>query len=106
MTRLVYVEPGGNRREINALDGLSVMEVALLHNVQGIIATCGGSCSCSTCHAHVDPDWVERLDPPDDMELGTLEAAPGHDATSRLTCQLRVAPALDGLVLHIPAKQA
>lgn len=106
MTRLVYIEPGGNRREIDALDGLSVMEVALLHNVQGIVATCGGSCSCSTCHAHLDPEWVERLDPPDDMELGTLEAAPGHAATSRLTCQLRVSPALDGLVLHIPARQA
>ena len=106
MTRIVFIEADGTRREVEALDGLSIMEVALMHGIRGIVATCGGSCSCSTCHAHVDPAWVDRLDPPDDMELDTMEAAPGHDDTSRLTCQIKVTPALACLTLRVPPTQA
>ncbi|HBB81897.1 MAG TPA: 2Fe-2S ferredoxin, partial [Sulfitobacter sp.] len=71
-----------------------------------IEADCGGACACSTCHVYVDPAWTEKLTPMDDMEEDMLDFAFEPDpARSRLTCQIKVTDALDGLRVQMPEKQ-
>ena len=82
----------------DAADGLSLMEVAKAHGVPGIMADCGGACSCATCHVFVDPDWWDKVGPPDDIEFAMLDmVADVAQPTSRLSCQIRLSAALDGL---------
>ncbi|MCG5238112.1 2Fe-2S iron-sulfur cluster-binding protein [Xanthobacter oligotrophicus] len=105
MTRITFVTPAGQRIEIDAEDGLSVMECARRANVPGIVAECGGACSCATCHVHVDPEWCAAVGEAAGMERDMLEFAEDVRDSSRLSCQVKVAPALDGLVVHLPAGQ-
>lgn len=79
------------------------MEAAIRNDVPGIAADCGGACSCATCHVYVDPAWVDRVGPPDDMEQSMLEFAENPTTNSRLACQVKLSDALDGLVLRIPS---
>jgi ferredoxin, 2Fe-2S len=96
----------GSQRSVDARNGDSVMQTALHHNLRGIDAECGGSCACATCHVVVDTDWIERLPPPDAGEDELLDAvAAGREPGSRLSCQLQVNDALDGLRLRVPATQ-
>ncbi len=81
------------------------MEAARDHDIRGIVAECGGECSCSTCHCYVDREWVGSLPPKKDDEAGLIEFAPEPRPESRLACQLLMTDALDGLVLHVPEKQ-
>jgi len=107
MPTIHYILKDGSTRSIEAKPGASVMETAVHHNVRGIDAECGGSCSCATCHVYVDDAFVHRLAPPDDMETELLEGtASERRANSRLSCQIVVTPALEGLTVHIPARQA
>lgn len=106
MPRITYVEHNGTEHTIDVPVGLTVMEGAVQNNVPGIDADCGGACACSTCHVYVHPDWVGRLPPPEEMELDMLDFAYEPDAErSRLTCQIKVTEALDGLVVQMPEKQ-
>lgn len=105
MTRIVFVTPDSQRIEIDAPDGLSVMECARRANVPGIVAECGGACSCATCHVHVDPAWCAMVGEAGGMERDMLEFAETVRESSRLSCQLKVVPALDGLTVHLPAGQ-
>jgi 2Fe-2S ferredoxin len=82
------------------------METAKQHGVAGIVAQCGGACACATCHVYVEPSWVSRLAPPEDMELGMLEAAWEPRANSRLSCQITLNEDLDGLTVTVPERQA
>ena len=81
---------------------MSVLEAARRGNV-AIEGACGGAMACATCHVHVDDVWFERLRTPSAEEDEMLELAQELAATSRLGCQIRLTPALDGLVLHLPA---
>lgn len=82
------------------------MEGARAANIPGIEADCGGACACSTCHVYVDPDWVEQVPEKDEMEEDMLDFAYQPDPkTSRLTCQITVTDALDGLVVLMPERQ-
>lgn len=82
------------------------MEGARDNAISGIEADCGVACSCSTCHAYVGPDWVEKLPQADDMEVAMLDFAFQPDPErSRLTCQIRVTEALEGLMVQMPEKQ-
>lgn len=107
MPRITYVEPDGTQHEIEVRPGLTVMEGARDNGIPGINADCGGVCACSTCHVYVDPAWVNRLPPKSEMEEDMLEFAwkPDPDR-SRLTCQITVTPALDGLMVKLPQRQA
>jgi 2Fe-2S ferredoxin len=106
MTRIVYVQPDGVEDLVDASEGVSVMFAAIQNGVRGIAAECGGVLSCATCHVYVDPAWAERLPPPDDDEQAMLElTAAERRATSRLSCQLIVATALDGLRVMLPEAQ-
>jgi len=105
MPRITYIEHNGTEHTVDVAVGLTVMEGAVNNNVPGIDADCGGACACSTCHAYVNPDWVEKLPAREDMEEDMLDFAYEPNPRSRLTCQIQVTPELDGLVLQIPEKQ-
>ena len=106
MAKITYVEHGGTEHTVEVANGLTVMEGARDNNIPGIEADCGGACACSTCHVYIHPDWVEKIPAKDDMEEDMLDFAYEPDSTrSRLTCQIKVTDALDGLVVQMPEKQ-
>lgn len=105
MPSLRFLLPGGQEHRVDALEGQTVMEAATGAQVPGIVGECGGGCSCATCHLYVDPPWFDRLPAADEMETCMLEGAVEPAALSRLSCQLKVTAALDGIVLRIPAGQ-
>jgi 2Fe-2S ferredoxin len=102
MPTIIFVEPGGNRREVIAEIGESAMQVATRNNVVGIIGECGGSCMCATCHCHVDAGSASLLEPAAEIERETLEFVARHAcADSRLACQITLTASHDGLVLQV-----
>ena len=106
MPKVIFVDHEGNRREIEAKKGTTIMEAAVQNLVPGIDADCGGACACATCHVYVDAAWVEKLPAKDDMEEDMLDFAYEPDpARSRLTCQLKITDDLDGLKVYMPEKQ-
>jgi len=105
MPRIVFIEPDGNRRELQAPLGVTLMEVARQNNVRGVVAQCGGACACATCHVYIDPSWLAKLEPREEMEEGMLELAWEPRDNSRLSCQIHITPALDGLTVTVPKRQ-
>ena len=106
MSKITYIEHNGTEHVVDVANGLTVMEGARDNNIPGIEADCGGACACSTCHVYVDAGWVEKIPAKDDMETDMLDFAYEPDETrSRLTCQLKVTDALDGLIVQMPEKQ-
>ena len=101
MAKITYVTQADERKVVDVEDGYSVMEGAINNGVDGIVAECGGACACATCHCYVDADWVDRLPEMDDMEDSMLDAAEERKDNSRLTCQIEVSDAIDGLVVHV-----
>jgi ferredoxin, 2Fe-2S len=106
MPTLTYILSDGSSRSVTAASGASLMEAAVRNNVKGIDAECGGCLSCATCHVYVDPGWFAKLPAPGDDELDMLGfVAAERRPTSRLSCQIEVTEALDGLVVHVPPTQ-
>jgi 2Fe-2S ferredoxin len=105
MPKITYIEHGGTPHTVDVPVGLTVMEGAVNNNIPGIDADCGGACACSTCHVYVDPAWVDKLPPREDMEADMLDFAFEPNERSRLTCQVKVTAELDGLVVQMPEKQ-
>jgi ferredoxin, 2Fe-2S len=105
MAKITYVDAGGTARSVEADNGATVMEVALRNAVPGIDAECGGACACATCHVYVDEAWIDVVGKADGMEADMLDFASDVRENSRLSCQLRVSPQLDGLVVTTPASQ-
>lgn len=105
MSTIHFVLADGSRHAIEAQEGDVLMRIAVRNKFEGILAECGGVCSCATCHVHIDPAWVGKLPPPEEMETDMLEFAEGVDANSRLSCQIKITPALHGLVVHVPESQ-
>ncbi|MFF4592469.1 2Fe-2S iron-sulfur cluster-binding protein [Amycolatopsis sp. NPDC001319] len=106
MPKVAYMRPDGTSRTVDATVGRSLMQVALDHGVDGIVAECGGNAMCATCHVYVDPARLDDLGPlcSDEEEMLDCTASP-RAATSRLSCQLPVTEDLDGLVLRLPEEQ-
>ena len=105
MPKITYIEHDGTNRTVDAEVGATVMETAIRNSVPGIVAECGGACSCATCHVHVDEAWSEKVGPPSAMEEDMLDFAFDVKPTSRLSCQIKVTDELDGLVVRTPAQQ-
>jgi 2Fe-2S ferredoxin len=105
MPRITYIEHDGAEHVVEVKAGLSVMEGAIRNNVPGIDADCGGACACATCHVYVDEAWREATGGPSAMEESMLDFAEEVQPTSRLSCQIRVSDALDGLVVRLPENQ-
>ncbi len=107
MPTIHYILKDGSTRSVDARLGASVMETAVHHNVRGIDAECGGSCSCATCHVYVDDAFVDALAPPDEMESELLDGvAAQRQPSSRLSCQIAMTAELDGLTVRVPQTQA
>ena len=105
MPKVTFIQPDGTRSEVNALSGDSVMETAIDNDIDGIVAECGGACSCATCHVYVDKSWLDRLPDPDPLEDGMLDCVLDRQETSRLSCQIRLTEELDGLTVRVPESQ-
>lgn len=105
MPQITFIDHTGEKRSVAGEVGATVMEAAVKNAIPGIVAECGGACSCATCHVHVDPAWSAQVGAATGMERDMLEFAEDVRDTSRLSCQVKVAPALDGLVVHLPAGQ-
>ncbi len=101
MPKMVFIESNGNRKEVNAPNGLSVMEIAHRHGVD-IEGACDGSLACSTCHVIIEPDWAGRLEEASEDEEDMLDLAFGLEETSRLGCQIIMSDELDGLTVRLP----
>ena len=105
MAKITYIQPDGVSRTVDAQPGVTVMEAAKLNSVAGIEAECGGACACATCHVYIDGAWLAKVGKPGDMEEDMLDFAFDVREASRLSCQIKVTAALDGLVLRTPDKQ-
>jgi 2Fe-2S ferredoxin len=103
--KITYIDPEGTARTVEAEVGATVMEAAIRNDIPGIVAECGGACACATCHVHVAEQWKDVVGEPSPMEEDMLDFAFDVRPTSRLSCQIRVVPELDGLVVHTPSKQ-
>jgi ferredoxin, 2Fe-2S len=105
MAKITFIQPDGKSQSVTADSGMTVMEAAKKNLIAGVEAECGGACACATCHVYVDADWQAKVGKPESMEEDMLDFAFDVRAESRLSCQIKVTDALDGLVLRIPAKQ-
>ena len=105
MAKITFIQPDGTQTTVEAEAGLTVMEAAKKELVAGIEAECGGACACATCHVYVDDAWREKVGKPAEMEEDMLDFAFEVRESSRLSCQIKVTAALDGLVLRVPDKQ-
>lgn len=105
MVKITFVEQNGTRHEVEAEPGMTVMEAAVKNSVPGIAAECGGACSCATCHVYVEEEWRGPTGEPQQMEEDMLDFAFDVRKESRLSCQIKVTEALDGLTVRVPEKQ-
>jgi ferredoxin, 2Fe-2S len=103
--QVVFIDSAGERREVSSQEGQSLMEAATMAGVPGIDADCGGACACATCQVYVDAIWLPLLPPVGEGESSMLEFAANRQDGSRLACQIRLAPNLDGLTVTTPEFQ-
>ncbi len=104
MPKLIVVTREGEEREIEGENGLTVMEAIRDAGIDELLALCGGCCSCATCHVHVDPAFADRLPAMSEDENDLLGMSDDRDETSRLSCQLPLTDALDGLRVRVAAE--
>ena len=106
MPKITFIDVKGTARTVEAESGSTVMEAAVRNSIPGIEAECGGACACATCHVYVEADWLDKVGKPEPMEEDMLDFAHDVRANSRLSCQIKVKPELDGLTVRTPEKQA
>ncbi len=107
MPKVTYIEYDGTAHQVEVPNGLSVMRGAVNNGVPGIDADCGGECACATCHVYVDAPWLDRVGLPEEgsLEASMLSFAAAAEPNSRLSCQITMTQALDGLVVRMPEGQ-
>jgi len=105
MAKITYIEHTNKKHIVEVSNNMSVMEGAVQNNIPGIDADSGGSCACATCHVYVDKKWFNKLPNKERAEEDMLDMAFEPKSLSRLSCQLTVSDALDGLVVNMPSKQ-
>ena len=105
MPRITYIEHDGTSHTVEAEVGATVMETALRNDIGGIVAECGGSCTCATCHVYVEEPWFDKLAARSADEEYELDSAFDVRPNSRLSCQIVVSDELDGLVVRTPSYQ-
>lgn len=105
MPQITFVDHSGTARTVEAQVGSTVMETAIKNAVPGIDGECGGACSCATCHVYVAPEWEAKVGKASAMEEDMLDFARDVRPNSRLSCQIKVSDALNGLVVTTPEKQ-
>jgi ferredoxin, 2Fe-2S len=105
MAKITFIQNNGMEIETKGVTGMTVMETAVKNNVAGIDADCGGACACATCHVYVAAEWVDKLPARNPMEADMLDFAFDVRDNSRLSCQIKVSDAIDGLRVSVPEKQ-
>lgn len=106
MPLITFLSSTGDAMSVEGANGQSLMEVAKRHGVDGIVGECGGSCACATCHVLIDACWWDTVGEPSPGEADMLDFALARGPTSRLSCQIRIRPALHGLIVRVPERQA
>jgi 2Fe-2S ferredoxin len=101
MPKLIVVNRAGDETTIDADNGLSVMEAIRDNGFDELLALCGGCCSCATCHVYVDADSADGLPPISEDESDLLDSSDHRNERSRLSCQIVMSDALDGLKVEI-----
>jgi len=105
MIKITFIDSHGEKRMVDAEEGATVMEVAIRNSIPEITAECGGACACATCHVYVADEFSERTGKPEATEEDMLDFAFAVQSNSRLCCQIKVTPELDGLVVTTPPHQ-
>jgi 2Fe-2S ferredoxin len=105
MAHITYIDSYGESRTVDAVDGATVMETARLNGIPEIVAECGGACACATCHVYVDEAWFAKTGTPSPKEEDMLDFAYEVRPNSRLSCQIKMSPDLDGIIVTTPSRQ-
>ena len=105
MAKITYIEHTNKKHIVEVPNNMSVMEGAVLNNIPGIDADCGGSMACATCHVYIDKKWFDKLEKKDEGEEDMMDMAYQPNKFSRLSCQLIISDELNGLILRMPSKQ-
>ncbi len=106
MPKVTFIDADGTRHEVEGKNGISLMEIAISNNIDGIEAECGGSCMCATCHCFIEEDYtanVPAMESDEDEMLGFT--AVDRKSSSRLSCQIKMTDELDGIEVNLPAEQ-
>lgn len=105
MGQITFIEHNGATHVVEIAEGQTLMQTAVDNCIPGIDADCGGACACGTCHVIVNRDWIQATGKINAAELGMLGLTPEKTDTSRLSCQITVTEALDGLIVRLPEFQ-
>jgi ferredoxin, 2Fe-2S len=106
MPLVKFISANGSTRDVDVPVGTSLMQAALTHKIEGILGECGGNCMCATCHAYVETSFLNRIPTATENEKLMLSiAAEGPESNSRLSCQIKMAEELTGIVIRLPKKQ-
>ncbi len=105
MTQVTFIDPAGTEHKVEVEKGTSLMQAAMDNGIDGIVAECGGACSCATCHCYIDEEWVARVGEPSAIEKDMLDCVIDPQPNSRLSCQVILDDSLDGLVVRLPKSQ-
>jgi len=105
MVSVTFIDATGREFAVDAPAGATLMEAAITHEIPSIVGFCGGMGACGTCHCYPAAPWLEKLPPVGDNEDDTLARVPDRRPASRLACQIPLETSLDGLVVHLPARQ-
>lgn len=105
MTKVIFIMNDGTTHEVDAAKAPSLMDAAKHYDISGIEGDCGGACACGTCHIYVTPEWLEAVGMSEGAEAEILEFAVSPQYNSRLACQIKITPSLDGITVQVPASQ-
>lgn len=105
MPKVIYIDAQDNQFEADVKVGQNLMDGAVDHMIDGILGECGGVMSCATCHCYVDPAWADKIPEPSELEEDMLGMVIDPQDNSRLSCQIEMTEALDGIVVRLPRSQ-
>jgi ferredoxin, 2Fe-2S len=105
MAKITYIEANGTEHVVEVESGESVMRGAVKNGIPGIVAECGGNCACGTCRVYIDETWQPQVGDASDLEEATMEIREDPAPGKRLSCQIKVSDALDGLIVRMPESQ-
>jgi 2Fe-2S ferredoxin len=105
LVSITFIAHDGERHEIDAPHGLSMMKAALNAGVEGIVGECGGNCACGTCRVYVGEEWRAKLPAPKPGETEMVDYVGDADPAVRLSCQIPVTDEIDGIEVTMPESQ-
>lgn len=105
MIKVTVIDNRGNRHELETEPVMTLKDLAVINDIPGIVARCGGSLACATCHVYIDADWTDVVGKPEEMEEDMLDMAWDVKPNSRLSCQIMLKNEHNGLILRVPERQ-